>query len=602
MPPSLRRRTPLLAAAAGLLVAGLTAPGHAAAPSPGPATAVPTSISGSSRDGTAFDFDEWANGDIQVRVRDQDGNPYNPAPGQVLNFHWVITPLAGTGNLTTAEHSLSTAFGGTYDIPVLSPGDVPSHLPPYNRIPSGTFALYTSLTDGGTGHPFPEFKILTVEVGEAAVRYTDPDADNRVVTAPGGAATVTGIVALEDGTPLLGRQVNLTYTRGTEGTTGSFGSPDATLTTPSPTITDAGGQFSAQITDTASSPDESEVGGRLTATSAPSSFGDWVGDGVSQLTFPGPTVPPAPYIEGVDFAPPPDYVAMGDSYSAGEGTRDYLAGTDVDSDRCHRSYHAYGPRLHHRVDLPRMAFVACSGAVTADFAHTNHAFPTERPQLDALQAATSLVTFTIGGNDVGFKGVLDACIRARPWRWDGYGCSDVDNVTSGVKRRLDALAGKGSAKTPDGDRIVAVLDLIRQAHRRAPQAEIAVVGYPRLFGTEKKYYFDADRAPSGYACDVGVAVHRKATVDYSDAQWMNGQATALNKVLAAAATSAHSEGVNAVFVDPVNAFGEHRFCGAKPNWFVRLSTQGTDPNPESFHPTADGQGAYLRSIFDVPDF
>ena len=47
-------------------------------------------------------------------------------------------------------------------------------------------------------------------------------------------------------------------------------------------------------------------------------------------------------------APLTNYVALGDSYQSGEGAGDYLAGTDTDANKCHRSVHAYPQRLVDR--------------------------------------------------------------------------------------------------------------------------------------------------------------------------------------------------------------------------------------------------------------
>src|SRR3954468_17602736 len=68
------------------------------------------------------------------------------------------------------------------------------------------------------------------------------------------------------------------------------------------------------------------------------------------------------------FGPDYAYVALGDSYSSGEGNRGYVPPTDTPANKCHRSPHAYGVRLQHDVPtLGRLVFHACSGAVTDDF-------------------------------------------------------------------------------------------------------------------------------------------------------------------------------------------------------------------------------------------
>src|ERR1700754_1011327 len=85
----------------------------------------------------------------------------------------------------------------------------------------------------------------------------------------------------------------------------------------------------------------------------------------------------------------PAYVALGDSYSSGNGAGNYISS----SGDCHRSNSAY-PALWASANSPSsFTFAACSGAVTTDVINS---------QLGSLNASTGLVTLTIGGNDAGF--------------------------------------------------------------------------------------------------------------------------------------------------------------------------------------------------------
>jgi hypothetical protein len=89
------------------------------------------------------------------------------------------------------------------------------------------------------------------------------------------------------------------------------------------------------------------------------------------------------------------YVALGDSYTAGDGTRVYYD----DGSRCYRSPDAYPP-LVAAAEGDTLSFEACSGATTADVIAN---------QLAALSAATSLVTVQVGGDDAGFSTVGADC-------------------------------------------------------------------------------------------------------------------------------------------------------------------------------------------------
>src|SRR3954462_8968126 len=85
------------------------------------------------------------------------------------------------------------------------------------------------------------------------------------------------------------------------------------------------------------------------------------------------------------------YVALGDSYSSGTGTRTYFEPT------CQRSVYAYPYLLHNA--HPDWTFVdaACSGAKTGDVIG---------PRSASLTADTNWVSYTIGGNDAGFSSVI----------------------------------------------------------------------------------------------------------------------------------------------------------------------------------------------------
>jgi len=125
------------------------------------------------------------------------------------------------------------------------------------------------------------------------------------------------------------------------------------------------------------------------------------------ITYPsgytGETIPTSP--------PPAKYVAMGDSFSSGEGNPPFTAGTDTSSDKCRRSPVAYPQLLQNALDLGTTTFVACSGATTTNVLNGGSAGGAwgENPQIDALSTNTTVVTITIGGDDVGFADYATAC-------------------------------------------------------------------------------------------------------------------------------------------------------------------------------------------------
>ncbi len=174
--------------------------------------------------------------------------------------------------------------------------------------------------------------------------------------------------------------------------------------------------------------------------------------------------------------PAAKYVAMGDSFSSGEGNPPFEFGSDSDSENeCHRSQRAY-PRLlqlESSLNLGSTAFVACSGATTNDvLGESETDNPNGRwnqdPQIDALTGDTELVTITIGGNNVGFKEFAFECLFLFDVILIEGSCDEftpiyeetVEKITYNLPSELE-------------DTYEAILE-------NAPSADIYIVGYPRI--------------------------------------------------------------------------------------------------------------------------
>jgi lysophospholipase L1-like esterase len=140
------------------------------------------------------------------------------------------------------------------------------------------------------------------------------------------------------------------------------------------------------------------------------------------------------------------YVALGDSYSSGVGTRTFF------EENCKRSLYAYPELIAQQRPNTSLVFAACSGAKTGDVLSR---------QVSSLTTSTAIVTITIGGNDAGFSEVITQC--ALPWPWS---CSsNINNAQSYIRNTLPAL-----------------LDAVyAQIRSRSPSARVIVLGYPRLF-------------------------------------------------------------------------------------------------------------------------
>ena len=100
------------------------------------------------------------------------------------------------------------------------------------------------------------------------------------------------------------------------------------------------------------------------------------------------------------------YVALGSSMAAGPGIRPPAAGAPRWAGRSARNYaHLVADRLNLHLGR-EFVDVTFSGATTAHvLADRQHGQP---PQINALDGSESLVTITIGGNDVGYVPLLMA--------------------------------------------------------------------------------------------------------------------------------------------------------------------------------------------------
>lgn len=272
---------------------------------------------------------------------------------------------------------------------------------------------------------------------------------------------------------------------------------------------------------------------------------------------------------------PRGVVALGDSYSSGEGAADaafpYLPGTD-DSDHnlCHQSRRAWPTQVATAVTLkwPTASF-ACSGAVAQDLAlgqYPTSLVPLARTgqlsQLEnwsALHGDPRVLTLTLGGNDAGFPGFISSCISSVTT------CADPPQIN---QTESDLLAA--------ANLVFASLTELRKRH---PHTEIYLSAYPRLI----------DGASASCGANVGAPAF-----DQYERRLTDAASIALNGLLSAAAEKA-----GVTFVDVSGALGAHVLCGtAEPSWINGL-TIGDDVlifGLESFHPHGQGQDAWAAEF------
>jgi lysophospholipase L1-like esterase len=107
---------------------------------------------------------------------------------------------------------------------------------------------------------------------------------------------------------------------------------------------------------------------------------------------------------------------MGDSIASGEAAGAYEPGTDRAGNFCHRSTRA-AIMVAPLSGVDRRVNLACSGATTDNVALNGVARYGEAPQAQRLRTVArdnrvTLVTLTVGANNVGFANLVLDCIRA----------------------------------------------------------------------------------------------------------------------------------------------------------------------------------------------
>jgi len=145
---------------------------------------------------------------------------------------------------------------------------------------------------------------------------------------------------------------------------------------------------------------------------------------------------------------PVTYVALGDSYAAGQGGGD-------EQGACLRSPKGYPGLLGRTVGIRLDVNAACSGATTRDV---------QRKQLGALGPSVQLVTLSVGGNDLNVAALPAVCARQTS--------SACEKAVRASLKALGGLSGK-------------LTELYRAVEAAAPNARIMVTGYPSFYDVPK---------------------------------------------------------------------------------------------------------------------
>ncbi|REE97124.1 SGNH/GDSL hydrolase family protein [Thermomonospora umbrina] len=253
------------------------------------------------------------------------------------------------------------------------------------------------------------------------------------------------------------------------------------------------------------------------------------------------------------------YVALGDSYTAGPLTSLFQPGSPLG---CLRGIGNYPSIVARTLRPASFKDVSCSGAKTKHFTEAQ-SFSIGRPnppQYDALSTETTLVSLTIGGNDIGFSKAV-RCFELSYSDPEGSPCKD--ELTAGG---VDQFAQSIAAAAP---KVGTALAGIAQ---RAPNAKVFLLNYPLILPAE------------GNGCFPWVPIAKGDVPYLRDVQkWLNGML----------ADQAAQHGVTLVDT----AEPGHDACQPNPlkRWVEGIPTQFAAPA----HPNMWGEAAMASLLLEA---
>jgi lysophospholipase L1-like esterase len=268
-------------------------------------------------------------------------------------------------------------------------------------------------------------------------------------------------------------------------------------------------------------------------------------------------------------APPPrdvDYVALGDSYTAGTGADTIVnmaTGPFVPTLPCTQTANGYVDKVDAAEPIVLVENAACHGALLAEPTWDGvTSIEDQIAQLTAqglLSKDTELVSMTAGGNDAGVSNVLFNCIASTP--------DDCNLAVQAAQTSLPLVHQN-------------LVDAFAAIHSQAPRARIVILGYAMLFN------------PAGFEV---IPVDRQLLI--------NAGTAALNTTIASAAAEANAlYGAQVQYVDVTARFAGHEVNTLSPWLFLSAYIDGNgvpqvDPfDPRNFHPNQAGHAQYAEAL------
>jgi lysophospholipase L1-like esterase len=228
-----------------------------------------------------------------------------------------------------------------------------------------------------------------------------------------------------------------------------------------------------------------------------------------------------------------NYVALGDSYSSGVGAGSYTS----ESGSCMRSTKAYSALWAAEKAPASYKSVACSGATTATVVSS---------QVSALSASTTLVSISVGGNDMGFSTIMSTCA---------------------LQGTTQCVAAVQAAEDKARSQLNGLLNTVYNAIRsKAPNARVVVLDYPVFYQLNT-------------VC-VGLSATSRAKINEG-----------INLMDDLTRTAAQAHGF--VFADVRSIFVGHQLCSGD-KWLHALNFADLTV---SYHPMASGQQLGYLPVF-----
>jgi lysophospholipase L1-like esterase len=291
------------------------------------------------------------------------------------------------------------------------------------------------------------------------------------------------------------------------------------------------------------------------------------------LTLTLALVAPAPLARAEEPAQIMSIVALGDSYTAGNGTGATGDGTYYGpslSYRSHLNYAAlYTQWLLDQGVHARLTTLATSGALVGDVA--------DQLAAASFPADADLAVLTIGGNDMGFLALVVACLT--PATQSEASCRTAIEKTAGV---ADAVAA-GTA---------AVFDALDA--RLKPGARIVLLGYPLLAADTGTELADLMRQ---FGRDM--EQRQRELVE----AWAAGHDREILYLGANAAFAGHEPDADGLVAAPRRWLNEFFETAGVDDGTATAGRTSLDA-ANFFHPNRSGHAAYAQLLIDavgVPD-